>query len=168
MKTIVIYYSYTNNTKGIAAKVASSLNADIEGIVPVKPYVGEYEKVVDDAKKEVKRGLKRPIKPLKHNLNDYDRIIIGTPAWWYKMSSPMLTFLSENRFDGKIVVPFITHDGKPGTVIDDMTEIAKNKGADVRDSHIIEFITHDDGTPNGIATPAKEIEDWIESLKSMQ
>jgi flavodoxin len=165
MKTIVIYYSLTGNTKGIAEKVAKELNADIEALEPVKPYPNNYSGVVEEGQEEVENDFKRPIKPLKHDLNEYDRIIVGSPTWWYKMASPVLTFLSDNKFDGKVVVPFMTNAGWPGTVLKDMTAIAKKNGADVRDAHSFKFNTHNDGTTTGMATSQKELTDWIQSLK---
>jgi hypothetical protein len=81
------------------------------------------------------------------------------------MASPVLTFLSENNFEGKVVVPFMTNAGWPGTVLKDMTSVAKKNGADVRDAHSFKFNTRGDGTTTGMATSQKELSDWIQSLK---
>jgi flavodoxin len=111
MKTIVVYYSQSGNTEMIARRIAEVVEADIELLETVKPYTGSYQKIVDDAQNEVERNHQRPVKPLKHDIRNYDRIIVGTPTWWYKMSSPILTFLTESDFRGKVVVPFMTNAG---------------------------------------------------------
>lgn len=165
MKTLVVYYSQSGNTKKIAKKVAETTGADIELIETVSPYTGDYQKIVADAQDEVERDYQRPIKPLKHNVNDYDRIIVGTPTWWYKMSSPVLTFLSTNDFHGKVVVPFMTNAGWPGTVIKDMTRVAEKNGAKVENAHEFKFNTQDNGTTTGMATSEKELDNWANSLK---
>lgn len=165
MKTLVVYYSQSGNTEKIARKVAESTGADIELLETVMPYTGDYQKIVADAQDEVESDYQRPIKPLKHNVKDYDRIIVGTPTWWYKMSSPVLTFLSTNDFHGKVVVPFMTNAGWPGTVIKDMTRVAEKNGAKVEDAHEFKFNTHSDGTTTGMATSEKELDNWVNSLK---
>lgn len=164
MKTLVVYYSQSGNTEKIAKKVAEATGADIELIETVSPYTGDYQKIVSDAQDEVEHDYQRPIKPLKHNVKDYDRIIVGTPTWWYKMASPVLTFLSTNDFHGKVVVPFMTNAGWPGTVIKDMTRVAEKNGAKVENAHEFKFNTHNDGTTTGMATSERELDNWANSL----
>lgn len=165
MKTLVVYFSQTGNTEKIAQKVAEATGADIELLETVSPYTGNYQKIVADAQDEVERDFQRPIKPLKHNVKDYGRIVVGTPTWWYKMASPVLTFLSTTDFHGKVVVPFMTNAGWPGTVIKDMTRVAESNGAKVENAHEFKFNTHDDGTTTGMATSEKELDKWVNSLK---
>lgn len=164
MKTLVVYYSLTGNTESIAKQIAKKLDADIEKIEVAQPYKGSYQQIVDEANDEVQRGYMRPIKPLKHSLKDYDRIIVGTPTWWYKMSSPVLTFLSKNDFKGKIVVPFMTNAGWPGTVIKDMSDLASKNGAKVENAHEFKFDTQGDGTTTGMSTSQQELQNWLNSL----
>ena len=45
-KVLVLYYSQTSNTKQVATEIATRLNADIEEIVPVEPYDGEFEATI--------------------------------------------------------------------------------------------------------------------------
>ena len=163
-KTLVVYYSLTGNTEGIAKQIAEKLGADIEKIELVEPYKGSYQQIVDEVNDEAQRGVQRPIKPLKHSIKNYDRIIVGTPTWWYKMASPIQTFLSSNDFTGKTVVPFMTNAGWPGTVIEDMTRLAKKNGANVENAHEFRFNTQNDGTTNGMSTSQQELRRWIESL----
>ncbi len=165
MKTLVVYFSQTGNTEKIAQRVAEATGADIELLQTTEPYTGDYQKIVADAQDEVERNFQRPIKPLKHNVKDYDRIIVGTPTWWYKMASPVLTFLATNNFKGKVVVPFMTNAGWPGTVIKDMTRVAESNGAKVENAHEFKFNTHDDGTTTGMATSENELDEWVKSLK---
>lgn len=165
MKTLVVYYSQSGNTEKIAKRVAQVTGADLELLETVTPYTGDYQKIVADAQEEVERDYQRPIKPLKHNVQDYDRIVVGTPTWWYKMSSPVLTFLSTTDFHGKTVVPFMTNAGWAGTVIKDMTRVAEHNGARVEDAHEFKFNTHNDGTTTGMATPESELDEWVNELK---
>lgn len=166
MKTLVVYYSYTGNTEGIAKEIATALNADIEQLEMVKPYSKNYQEVVNDTQQEVESGYKPVLNPLKHRVKDYDRIVVGTPTFWYKMAPAVLTFLSENNFAGKKVVPFITNAGWPGSVIADMKKVAQKNGATVENAKEIKFNTQNDGTTTGMATSMKDLEQWINLLKS--
>ena len=165
-KTLVVYYSRSGNTEGIAKQVAQSLGADIELIEVAEAYPTDYKALEKLAQEETENNVQRPIKPLQHQVKDYDRIIVGTPTWWYKMASPVLTFLSQTDFKDKTVVPFMTNAGWPGTVIKDMTAISGKNGAKVVNAKEFKFNTSNDGSQHGMATPESELTDWINSLKT--
>lgn len=38
-------------------------------------------------------------------------IFIGSPCWWGTIASPVRTFLMTYNFNGKTIIPFITHGG---------------------------------------------------------
>ena len=94
MKTLTVYYSFTaGNTKRIAERVQQAIGGDIVRLETVKPYPSDYQETVSQGNEEVKRGYKPALKPLGVDINDYDRIIVGTPTWWYKMVPAVLSFL---------------------------------------------------------------------------
>ncbi len=162
-KALVVYYTYTNgNTERIAKQAANALGADIEEIEPETPYSSDHDAVVSQAKNEVDRGYQPKIKPLKHDLANYDIIVVGTPTWWYTMASPVLTFLSTNDFQGKTVVPFMTNAGWPGTVIDDMVNAAS--GADIACEKEFKF---DSGGGSTMETSSAELNKWLDSLRKL-
>lgn len=165
MKTLIVYFSYTaGNTKRIAERVQASVGGDIARLEPVTPYEGSYDDVVRQGQEEVERGYKPALKPLGVDVKDYDRIIVGSPTWWYKMAPAVLTFLSENNFTGKTVVPFMTNAGWPGTVLKDMTAAAEKNGAKVEHGHEFRF-SSDSKHFDRMVTPEKELEQWINTLK---
>lgn len=164
-KTLVVYFSYTaGNTKNIAEKVSKALGADIVALEPEVPYSRDYNKVVEQGEEEVRSGYRPKLKPLEVNLNDYNRIIIGSPTWWYAPAPPVMSFLAGNDLHGKTVVPFMTNAGWPGHVIKDMSEAAKRSGAKVENSHEFRF-SPSTGHRNEMTTPESELEEWINRLK---
>lgn len=165
IKTLTVYFSFTaGNTKRIAEKVHSAVGGDIVRLEPVKPYSQNYAQTVSQGEDEVKRGYKPELKPLGVDLSKYDRIIIGTPTWWYHMSPAVLSFLSSHDFTGKTVIPFMTNAGWPGSVIKDMTALAKKQGAKVENGHEFRFSSNDKHYDK-METSEKELDEWIESLK---
>ena len=126
-KMLIVYYSWSNgNTKRIAEQLANETGADIARIETTEPYKGTHEDVVNQGKREVEAGFMPRINSLSVNLADYEVIAIGTPTWWYTMAPALLTFLTENDFSGKTIIPFMTNGGWPGHVIKDMKENCKN------------------------------------------
>ena len=78
-KVLVIYYSQTSNTKGVAQEIATKLGADIEEIVPVELYDGDFQATIERGKKELDEGSFPEIQPLKANVADYDVVFLGYP-----------------------------------------------------------------------------------------
>ena len=108
-KLLIIYYSWSNgNTERIAKMLQSETDSDILKIDTVVPYSGSYDDVVNQGQNEVQRGYEPEIKPLDINIADYDVIAVGTPTWWYTMAPAVKTFLHQQNFTGKTVVPFMT------------------------------------------------------------
>jgi flavodoxin len=160
-KALVVYYSWSNgNTQKIAELVQKELGADIARIETVVPYSGSYDDVVNQGQDEVVRGYQPEIKPLDVNLADYDTVVVGTPTWWYTMAPAMLTFLSANNWSGKTIIPFQTHGGWPGHVIEDMKQVCK--GASFQHEKAIQF---DSTGGDRMVTSQKELDKWLADLK---
>ena len=78
MKTIVIYYSLSGNTKSIAEKTAKEQNAEIYEVKTLKKagLVKSFFQVP-----KALRQKEAKIQPLAINLSNYDKIIVMTPVW---------------------------------------------------------------------------------------
>lgn len=152
-KLLIAYYSYSGNTKRVAEKIQQLTNGDIFEIVPKKAYPNNYNDVVNLAKDEKQKDIKPELTD-NGNVKDYDIIFLGTPVWWYTMASPVKTFISNNDFSGKTIVPFCTHGGggASSTYID-MQKLAK--GAKVTEGY----------TSYENSAKDSEIADWINKLK---
>lgn len=161
MSTLVVYYLLScGNTERVAKMVADALGADIETVETVESYPGNYQEVVDQGKREVERGYKPAIEALEFNPADYERIVIGTPTWWYTMAPAVATYLSEHDWQGKTVVPFQTHGGWPGETLDDIADACD--GACIERGMSVQF---DSTGGDRMITPLADVERWIDSLK---
>lgn len=160
-KVLVVYYSYSNgNTEKIALKLANALHGDICAIIPEKSYSEDYEETVSLGKEEVENNVLRPIQKIPLDIKDFDVIAIGTPTWWYTMAPCVKTFLMENDFSNKKVIPFMTNAGWPGTVIQDMKDCLK-------DAEVISpmEITFDSEGGSKMMTSCQEVNQWINSIE---
>ena len=162
-KLLIVYYSWSNgNTENIAKMLQKETGGDLARIDTVVPYEGSYDDVVSQGQDEVNRGYEPEIKPLNVNIADYDVIAIGTPTWWYTMAPAVRTFLHENDFTGKTVVPFMTNGGWPGHVIKDMKSFCK--GAEAVCDMQVQF---DSTGGSRLETSQNKIDKWIQSVKKL-
>ena len=159
MKTLIIYYSQSmGNTRRIAKMIQKSVGGDIAKIETVMPYTGSYEDIVEQGQEEVNSGFMPEIKPLSVNPDDYDKIILGTPTWWYTMAPAMKSFLNRNNLFGKTVLLFQTHGGWQGHVFEDMKAM-------IQGNITGEFAVQFDSTGGDeLITSISEIEQWIGSV----
>ena len=67
-KTLIVYYSYTNNVERIVTELRNQIEADVIEVEPA-------------------------IDPMNVDLSQYSTIIVGTPLWWSDMAAPLQTFL---------------------------------------------------------------------------
>lgn len=124
-KALVVYFSYTGNTRALAEQVHRSVGGDIFELRPSMPYSTDYKTVESQGKKEVETGYHPPLAAKVENLASYDVIFVGTPIWWYTISPPVATFLAESELAGKTIVPFVTHGGYgAGHSMEDIKKLA--------------------------------------------
>ena len=107
-KVLVLYYSQTSNTKTVAQEIATRLNADIEEILAVQPYDGDFQATIDRCMNDREEGVTPEIQPIKADLSKYDVIFLGYPVWFGTYAPPMAAFLAKADLSGKKVVPFCT------------------------------------------------------------
>ena len=163
MKLLIIYYSWSNgNTERIAKMLQKATGADMVKLETETPYQGTYEEVVEQGKRETEQGYRPVIKPVDVSVADYDVIAVGTPTWWYTMAPAVLTFLSEQNWHGKKVVPFMTNGGWPGHVIKDMKQACA--GAEFACEIQIKY---DSQGGDRLETPETDIEKWINEVKAL-
>lgn len=125
MKTLIIYYSYTNNTEKVAKKIAELKKYDILKLEPLVEYSDDYQKVVDEEEAKMDNEEIVDLKPIDIDLSQYDRIILGTPVWWYTMAPVVRSFLNSYNLNGKNVIAFITNGGWIGHTIKDINKYCK-------------------------------------------
>ena len=107
-KFLVVYYSQTTNTQAVAQEIANRLGADIEEIVPVVPYEGDFQATIERGKKELDEASYPEIQPLSVDVTNYDVVFIGYPVWFGTYAPPIFSFLDKVDLSGKKIVPFCT------------------------------------------------------------
>ena len=112
-KELVVYFSVYGTAKIVAEEIAKQTGADIAEIEPVVPYDSNrdhYNALARLAEKEHDEDQRPAIKN-EIDIENYDRIYIGYPMWWYTFPMILYTFFDKYDFSGKTIVPFNTHMG---------------------------------------------------------
>jgi flavodoxin len=110
--TLVAYYSLTGYTKQIAVAIAAAHDADLEVIEDTfnrDTGLGRFRSAIEGL-----LGLRSSITPPKHELSEYDLVVVGTPVWAARLSSPVRAYLSQQRDSLKRVAFFCTQGGIGG------------------------------------------------------
>ena len=124
MKSLIVYYSRTGNTRFVAETVAAEIGADVEEVVDLKKRSGPIGYLSGGS--EARRGKETQIAPTKKSPAQYDLIIVGTPVWASRPSPAILTYLKKNDLSGKKVAVFFTQGGKKPSGIDQTKALMPN------------------------------------------
>jgi flavodoxin len=103
-KTLIIYYSRTGNSRLISQVLQKELNAQVLEIKDLEDRSGALGYAGAGFDGFFDRHT--TIEPTKADLSPYSNIVIVSPIWNWKLSTPIHTFIDNNRLEGKTVVLF--------------------------------------------------------------
>ena len=129
-KTLVVYYSASGNTERVAKDIAEAAGADLFEIVPTEVYTSDDldwtnpdSRVSREHDDESLRDVPLTTTEVP-DWDSYDTVFIGYPIWWGIAAWPVDTFVKNNDFTGKTVIPFATSSssgmGQSGSLLTDM------------------------------------------------
>ena len=113
-KSLVVVFSCTGTTKGVAEKIAALTGAELVDLVPAQPYTPEdlnyndrstratVEQNTPDARPEIAEDI---------SLDGVTTLYLGYPIWWGQAPRIMSSFVESHDFTGITVVPFCTSGG---------------------------------------------------------
>lgn len=161
-KTLVVYYSASGNTERVANYLAEATGADLFEIVPTQPYtdadlnwMNSNSRVSREHDDESLRDV--PLETTEvADWDSYDTVFIGYPIWWGIAAWPVDSFVKENDFTGKTVIPFATSAssgmGQSGRLLEEMAGTG----------------TWQSGERFSSGASAQMVSDWVEKLNLNQ
>ena len=155
--TLVVYFSATGTTEGVAEKIAAITGADTYEIKAAQEYTDAYLNWNDSSSRSTREQNDSSARPEigsdAVSLDGYTTIYIGYPIWWGEEPRIMDTFVESHSFDGITMIPFCTSSssgiGRSGQ------NLADNAGTG----------TWLDGKRFGAGASEDEIRSWIEGLQ---
>ena len=129
-KTLVVYYSASGNTERAAKDIAEAAGADLFEIVPTEVYTSEDLNWTNSDSRVSREHDDESLRDVPLTTTEvpdwdsYDTVFIGYPIWWGIAAWPVDTFVKNNDFTGKTVIPFATSSssgmGQSGSLLADM------------------------------------------------
>ncbi len=125
---LVVYFSATGTTEGVAEYIANGLGADIYEIIPEDSYTDADLNYNDnDSRSTIEMNdpdFRPAISGSVDNMEQYDTVFIGYPIWWGEAPRIVSTFMESYDFSGKTIVPFCTSGGSGiGSSADNLEEL---------------------------------------------
>lgn len=127
IKALIVYYSYSGNTRRVSERMAEVLGVDKYEIKTVNEYPKDEYETASVADEERRSGnLPEIVKDLP-DISEYDYIFIGGPVWNGDIAAPLAKYLEITDLEGKVVVPFWTNKGSgEEAYINDFNENVRN------------------------------------------
>ena len=131
---MVVYFSATNNTEAVAQSIARHINAKIYELEPRVAYTsadlnyGNSDSRVVQEHNQIVNGNRVNVELVEthfEGFEDAEYIFLGAPVWWQELSWVIESFVSENDFEGKTIIPFGTSSSSSFT-LDNLTPLATN------------------------------------------
>ena len=129
-KTLVVYYSASGNTERVAKDIAEAAGADLFEIVPTEVYTNDDRDWTNPDSRVSREHDDESLRDVPLTTTEvpdwdsYDTVFIGYPIWWGIAAWPVDTFVKNNDFTGKTVIPFATSSssgmGQSGSLLADM------------------------------------------------
>lgn len=112
MNTLVVYFSATGTTEGVAKQLAEITNGTLHKIQPETPYTNADLDWRDKSSRSSIEMSDRSSRPRIANklsgLDSYDVVYIGFPIWWNTAPTIVNSFIESYNLSGKTVIPFAT------------------------------------------------------------
>ncbi len=158
-QTLVIYYSATGSTEKVAEQIVKNINADLWEIIPEQEYTKEDLDWTNQNSRVSKEHDDESLRQVKlrttkvENWDNYDTIFIGYPIWWGIAAWPVDTFVKNNNFEGKTVIPFCT------SASSELGQSGKQLEKTAKTGNWLEGKRFQSNVSNN------EIKNWIDNLK---
>ena len=155
MKTLVVYYTRTGNSKFASETIAAELGADVEEVVDLKKRQGRLAYM--SCGRDAMSGKETEIAQTKRNPADYDLIVMAQPVWAWSPTPAIRTYVNKNDFSRKKVALFFG-----GTNLRDAVEKTK---ALMPNSTFVGELAVEEPLKNK-EQAEKKIVDWCSTIKS--
>lgn len=100
-KTLIVYYSFTNNVHAIVEDLRTQISADVIRVEPAEKGIDYAANNYAVGSSQIQAIRDNPgsassypaIDPVDVDFGQYGTVFVATPLWWSNMAAPMQSFL---------------------------------------------------------------------------
>ncbi len=148
------------NNQYVAQLIQQETGGDLFRIETVQEYPGSHDALLEFAYNERSENARPELASQIENLDAYDVVFLGYPNWNADLPMPLYTFLDQNDFSGKTIVPFTVHGGSGfSRTIQTIQELQPNA------------VVVEDGlsiSRNSVAEAQSDVTSWVAGLDMIQ
>ena len=128
-KGLVVFFSWSNNTRNMASIISAKTGSDILELTPAKKdlFSENYSEVLVQAWQDQFNRTEPELLNLPEDLDSYDTVYIGYPLWWASIPRPVVSFLKAYDFSKKKIMIFSSGGG--GHMQQSASDLMKECGA---------------------------------------
>ncbi|TXJ35526.1 flavodoxin [Brachyspira aalborgi] len=155
-KTLIVYFSWSGNTRVAAENTKRLTGADIFEITVKNPYPTDYGQCVNQARDEQRTDFLPELNGNVNNLSQYDTIIVAFPIWWGTYPQAVKKFLIDNRdISYKKIALLCTHGGsRLGRSVNDLKALYPN-------ANILESLAI---SGSSVRNSENDIRNWLKKI----
>lgn len=129
MRTLVVYYSKSGNTRHVAEEIAKALGGETEELVEIGVKRTGLMGFLYAGRDGMQRRQSK-IEPAKRRPAEYDLVFVGSPVWGFNLVPAVRNYLSKVDLTSKPVAFFCTSGGSgEKRTIESMRELARDARA---------------------------------------
>lgn len=152
-KTLIVYFSQTGNTEGLAELIHEMSGFDIFRLERAAPYASSsngpvlYGEALNELRAEAVPDLKA-----YPDIDQYDTVLLGYCNWWSSIPASVRSLLLREDFSGKTIVPFCSMGGgRFGQTVSAIAKLAPNSV--IKEGLEVTYSSYD----------REEIGEWLEN-----
>lgn len=108
--TVVVDGKVLGNTEYLATLISEKTKSDLFRLEPKNAYPTNHQELLQRAKDEMENDERVELKE-NIDLTNYGVIYLGYPIWNADLPPVIQTFLENNDFSNKTIIPFCSHGG---------------------------------------------------------
>lgn len=155
-KTLIVYFSWSGNTRVAAENTKRLTGADIFEITVKNPYPTDYRQCANRAIEEQRTDFLPELNGNVNNLSQYDTIIVAFPNWGGTYPQAVKKFLIDNRdISSKKIALLCTHGGsRLGRSVNDLKALYPN-------ANILESLAI---SGSSVRNSENDIRNWLKKI----
>lgn len=81
-RILIVYYSFSNNTRNLAFEIANQTGGELRELVPINAYSFNYNSAAKEVRNQIGSDFCPKLKSGNEPIHNFDTIFLGSPNWF--------------------------------------------------------------------------------------